>query len=334
MANQQQIIKQTPTVGLVPQWWFRPVGLANSAFKAIAIPKISAPVPITSRRAMGTYDTHPKPFLERLYQSASGNSSNELFCAGFEMEEWRCTQFADHLIEWLPDYGLAEEELKFDHGNAYQKLKQAAARVYSSAKFKKRGELGEIALHAICRGFFKTIPISPRVFYKSTSNDVVKSFDLVHARFAQKKLEIWLGEAKLYDDRSSAMSAAIASITEHLDQGFLTNQKLLLGPQIPKSTPQYEEIRAIFESQVSLDKLLDAAVFVVGVLATSDAIQPAKKHDQHYQAEATKELVELSKKLAASGLAAKIRLVLVYVPLKDKQKFVADFDAKLKGLQL
>jgi uncharacterized protein DUF1837 len=33
-------------------------------------------------------------------------------------------------------------------------------------KYKNRGEAGEIALHAICRDYFDTMPISPRVFYK------------------------------------------------------------------------------------------------------------------------------------------------------------------------
>lgn len=283
---------------------------------------------------MSAYDVHPKPFLERLHQKSDTNPEEELYCAGFELEEWRCNQFADDLIGWLPDYGLAEEELKVDHANAYQKLKQAAARVYSSPKYKMRGEAGEIALHAICRTFFKTIPISPRVFYKSASNDAIKSFDLVHARFpVGSKLELWLGESKLYKDRNAAVAAAIESIEDHIEQGFLTNQKIILGPQIPKTTPKYDELIAIFESQASLDKLLEAAVFVVGILATSDAIQTAKSISEKYKTEAITELGKLAEKLSASGLCIKVRLVLIYVPLRDKDQFVAAFDARLKSLQ-
>jgi len=117
-----------------------------------------------NQNIMGAYDHQPKPFLERLQGGAGKNPAEELFCAGFEFEEWRCTQFADHLVSWLPDYSLIEEELNFTHANAYEKLKQAAVRVYTSAKFKRRGELGEIALHAICRGFFQHYPYIPARF--------------------------------------------------------------------------------------------------------------------------------------------------------------------------
>jgi hypothetical protein len=284
--------------------------------------------------AVGVYDKHPEPFLERLHQDNSSVPGQEIYCAGFELQEWRCTQFAQDLVAWLPDYGLIEEELRVHHGNAYEKLRQAALRVYTSEKYKKRGEAGEIALHAVCRTFFKTIPISPRVFYKSSSNDVVKSFDLVHARFPSKdSFEVWLGESKLYDDRIDAVSEAIKSVKDHIDRGFLTNQKLILGPQIPKSTPQYEKIVQIFATQATLDKFLEAAVFVVGILATSDAIQSATSIDKKYKDSTVAEIADLAKKITDSGLCKKIKIVLIYIPLKNKDQLVDAFDQKLKGLQ-
>ena len=85
-----------------------------------------------------------------------------------------------------PEYALPEDELDVTHANIYVKLKKAAIRVYTSEEYKKRGEAGEVTLHAICRDYFDTLPISPRVFYKSASNDVVKAFDMVHARFPER----------------------------------------------------------------------------------------------------------------------------------------------------
>ena len=156
---------------------------------------------------MGIYDNKPKCFLERLYFKEAGNLTQNIYCAGFEIGAWRCAPFASHLVEWLPEYALPEEELNVNHGNMYVKLKQAAIRVYTSPKYERRGECGEIAIHAICREYFQTLPISPRVFYKSTSNDVIKAFDMVHARFPQSGgIELWLGESKLYTDTASAIS--------------------------------------------------------------------------------------------------------------------------------
>jgi len=216
----------------------------------------------------------------------------------------------------------------------YVKLKKAAVRVYTSEKYAKRGEAGEIALHAICRDYFDTLPISNRVFYKSASNDVVKAFDMVHARFpAGGGVELWLGESKLYMDTIGAISEALNSVAEHLEQGFLQTQKLLLGPQIPRTTPRYTELMELFEPQTSLDKFIAAGVFVIGILSTSAACKAATQFSDEYKAALQQEFAAISARLAESGLTKQIRVVLIFVPLADKDAFVTAFDGKLKGLQ-
>lgn len=283
---------------------------------------------------MSAYNNKPKRFLERLYFRDGGNPVEGVCCAGFELKAWRCVPFAEHLIEWLPEYALPEDELAVTHANIYVKLKKAAVRVYTSPKYAKRGEAGEIALHAICRDYFDTLPISNRVFYKSASNDVVKAFDMVHARFPEKGgVELWLGESKLYQDTMDAIADALASVTEHLEQGFLKEQKLLLGPQIPKTTPRYEELMELFEPQTSLDKFVQSGVFVIGILSNSKACSAASTLTDGYKAALQNELTAISARIAKSGLTTKIRIVLLYVPLADKEGFVTTFDGKLKGLQ-
>lgn len=280
------------------------------------------------------YNHKPKRFLERLYFQEGGNPINGICCAGFELKAWRCVPFAEHLIEWLPEYALPEEELAVTHGNMYVKLKQASIRVYSSEKYKKRGEAGEIALHAICRDYFGTLPISNRVFYKSTSNDVIKAFDMVHARFPDAGgVELWLGESKLYMNTKDAVTEALKSVVEHLERGFLKEQKLILGPQIPKTTPRYDELMQLFEPQTSLDKFISSGVFVIGILSSSAACGAATDITPEYKAELMKEFAEIRGRLAKSRLTQKVRVVLIYVPLADKDGFVTAFDTKLKGLQ-
>lgn len=281
---------------------------------------------------MSLYLNKPTRFLERLHFGAGTEPLETLCCAGFQLEAWRCKPFAKHLIEWLPDYALTEEELSLHHGNAYDRICAAAVRVYTSNKYQKRGEAGEIALHAVCRDYFDTIPISPRVFYQSASNDVVKAFDMVHARFPSTGLEIWLGESKLYQNRADAIADAIQSVQKHLEGGFLENEKLLLGPQIPKSAPHYEELRALFASQTSLDKLLRSAVIAIGILADSESVARAKECDQLYVTSAVKELNELVARLRAKPFSPSVRVNLIYIPLLNKEHFVDAFDHRLKGL--
>ena len=286
------------------------------------------------RAFLSVYEQKPERFLANIHPGDGGSFSVSAYCANFELGRWRCKPLAFHLLEWLPEYALPEEELQVNHANSLLKINQAAVRVYTSQKYAKRGEAGEIALHAICRDFFGTIPISPRVFYKSASNDVVKAFDMVHARFPKgAPIEIWLGESKLYEDGKAAIADAIASIRSHIDAGFLTNEKLLLGPQIPKSTPQYEELIKLFSKQATLDQLLGQSVFVIGIFCDSASAGKAVAQDTAYLGGAKAELEALAAALTKSGLSSSLRMELVYIPLASKAALVSEFDARLKGLQ-
>ena len=207
--------------------------------------------------------------------------------------------------------------------------------VYISENYKRRGEVGEIAAHAICRTYFETIPIAARVNYLSASNDPVKAFDLVHVRYVNGgDIELWLGEAKFFKTRSSAISDAITSIESHITAGFLKNEKLLLGPQVSDDIPHSAKIKELLASETSLDDLFSNAVFPVFIAANSGATKKHTEPCEQYIAGVAKEMNSLWEKLKASGLTKKITLKLIYVPLGDKDKLNTAFDNRLKGLQL
>lgn len=256
----------------------------------------------------------------------------ESYCAGFECQEWRCTALADHVMEWIADYALREDELRVHHGNMYVRLREAAVRIYTSENYKRRGEIGEIVLHAICRDYFETIPIAPRVFYLSASNDVVKSFDMVHVKYLEEgAFQLWLGEAKFYKDPVSAVKEAVGSIATHIDRGFLNNEKLLLGPQISKDIPHYDQIRRLFATQTSLDQLFAAAVFPVCIACDSVAIGGHTTVSDAYVEQIQGELDVIEAKIMESGIQQKIKLLLIYVPLGSKEQLADIFDKRLKA---
>lgn len=281
---------------------------------------------------MTVYADKPERLLTQI-GTDTAKISKSSYCAGFELRAWRCNALADHLIDWIADYALKEEELSGSHGNMYVRLKQAAARIYSTENYAKRGEVGEIILHAVCRDFFSTIPLAPRVFYLTSSNEVVKSFDLVHVRpLDASRFEIWLGEAKFYKDADDAIRAAIASVEAHIDQGFLNNEKLILGPQISKDVPHWAEIRKILSSRTSLDELFKTAVFPICIACDSVAVVGHETYCESYSAALSKEIDILESKLVASGLDQKITIQLIYVPLASKDLLAEAFDKRLKGL--
>jgi len=280
------------------------------------------------------YASVPERLLTCLYDSNNDSQSRALYGAGFVLQEWRCNALADHIMDWLADYALVEDELKVSHTNMYVRLREAAARIYTGDKYKRRGELGEVVLRAICRDFFETIPLAPRVFYLTASNDVVKSFDMAHVRYLDGgAFELWLGEAKFFQDAGDAVTSAIESVNAHIDAGFLKNEKLLLGPQISKNIPNYDGIRALFSPNAPIDRLFQTAVFPILIASDSKAVANGKSHDTTYIASAHAELAKLETKLNTSGLREKIRILLIYLPVKSKDDLAAAFDKRLKGLQ-
>ena len=76
-------------------------------------------------------------------------------CVGYEQNEWRYQAFADYIMEWLPEFCLNYKELmNLVAAKLVQKLRNAASIVYQSDEYRKRGEFGEILLHAAVRSVF------------------------------------------------------------------------------------------------------------------------------------------------------------------------------------
>ena len=73
----------------------------------------------------------------------------------------------DYLFEYLPEFALTYSELDNLTGeNMVAKIRQVAASIYQSEKFKNRGEFGELLLHAIIREMYNTIPAISKIYYK------------------------------------------------------------------------------------------------------------------------------------------------------------------------
>ena len=143
------------------------------------------------------------------------------------------------------------------------------------------------------------------------------------------------GLAKLNSlkDRSRAIQRAIGSVESHITAGFLKNQKLLLAPQVSSDIPHSDKIKKLLSAEESLDELISNAVFPMLIAANSDATAKHTSTNAQYIEDIKKELHALREKLISSGLTKKTKLMLIYVPLADKDRLSAAFDARLKGLQ-
>ena len=177
----------------------------------------------------------PSSFLNLRVHDIGVKPSITGLCVGYERNEWRASQFARHIMEWLPEFALKHTELiGMNSGNAIPLIRDAAKRVYESKKFEKRGEFGELFLHAAIREVFDSLPAISKIYYKSARNDTVKGFDAVHvvAKPTTGKLELWLGETKFYSDINHAVRDVVKELAVHTETNYLRDEFLLIKGKI------------------------------------------------------------------------------------------------------
>lgn len=146
---------------------------------------------------------------------------------------WRSTAFVDHLFEWLPEFALSwSERQTFADATSVDLLRRAARVVYASNKYERRGEFGELVLHAIVRQVFDSEPAISKIYFKDAENDTVKGVGSVHVVETTDGLELRLGEVKFYKKFSQAVTDVVAELGKHLESDDLRSEFLLISNKI------------------------------------------------------------------------------------------------------
>jgi hypothetical protein len=181
-------------------------------------------------------------------------------CAGFEDGSWKEKRLVEYLFDWLPRFALKAKELEYLGQAPFTILKKSLFQFYELAKVKHtetRGEIGELLLHICCVEFFKTAPIILTVFYKTASNETIKGWDCIHYKRDPQndEIELWLGEAKFYDQANPAIGAAVRSVKSHLDAGFMSAQKIIVGSKIEDDFEDYSDVKKLFDMNTSMNEI-------------------------------------------------------------------------------
>lgn len=283
------------------------------------------------------YPKPPEPFLEVKVHDLTASPPIVALCAGYEAGQWRATQFAEHVMEWLPEFCLNAQEVKsLRSGNALRMIREAARRVYQTEKYKSRGEFGEIFLHIALRQVYKSIPAISKIYFKDSINGTVKGFDAVHVVINNSKLELWLGEVKFYSDYSSAIIEVIKELMEHIKYDYLRNEKMLLLSKIDTESSFSSELSKLLDPNTSLDKLFDCACIPILITYNSETLKKHKKTTDEFNKELENEIRTINQKmfnkLSEVGLLP-IKVHLFLLPLQDKSILIDALDKELKGLQ-
>ncbi len=274
------------------------------------------------------------PFLEVLIHDQDLDPTLCGLSVGYELGEWRAAQFAEYLLNSLPEWALSPRELeKLSPATMVPFLRRAAALVYDTDKYGRRGEWGELILHVVLRQIYGTLPAISKVFFKDSANDTVKGFDAVHVVARDEQLELWLGEAKFYLDLRSALRDAIDSIQTHSQTDYLRGEFTTILNKIDDEWPHAERLRQLLDPATSLDTVFNVACLPVLVTYDSPAVLGASARDDAYVAAFVAEIREAHRKFVELCPTIPMRVHLVCVPTGTKAKLSEELDRRLRAAQ-
>lgn len=274
----------------------------------------------------------PAPLLRSVIREVEDFPGLAGFCAGFEGGNWRSDQLAEHLVEWLPEFALNEHEYSAVGGSSARRaLRQAAETIYTSMKYEKRGEVGEILLHAIIRQEYGSEPLVSKIFFKDSPNDTVKGFDAVHIVETSEELQLWLGEVKLYTSIASAIRDVIAELKVHTQVPYLRTEFAAICRKIDSGHKHARVLKALLDPNSSMDEIFGRICIPVLLIYDSPVVAAYSKTTPDYEKELILEFNAHFEKFTASGLPS-VDIILMLLPMNNKKALLARFDAKLKGL--
>ena len=101
---------------------------------------------------MTVYLNKPEPLFELVVHDIVRQPGFTAADAGYESSEWRYKAVADYLFDWLLEFAMKYSDLEdVNSATAAKMLNKAAKTVYTTEKYGKRGEFGELLLHALIR---------------------------------------------------------------------------------------------------------------------------------------------------------------------------------------
>jgi hypothetical protein len=277
----------------------------------------------------------PAPFLEVRTERLDLDPALIGWCAGYEMSEWRSKQLADHLLDWLPEFALTYSEWNDIRAhNARAQLAKAALSIYTSDKYKRRGEFGEILLHAMIRQRFKSVPLISKYYYKDSANDTVKGFDAVHVVPASGGgWELWLGEVKFYEDINKAIADVMEELKEHTDRDYLRAEFAAITNKIDDAVPQAAEVRELLNKNTSLDKIFKAVCIPILLTYDSKVINDHDEITDKFVQAFEQEVVYYQESFAEKAPPTKVTIRLFLFPLKAKKTLVDNMHEALRRCQ-
>lgn len=262
------------------------------------------------------------------------DSTLRAYHVGFDQNKFRLQPLVEVIRNVIPEYALG-----FHQGDniplteIVDRLQEAAKTVYTTDKYKARGEFGELILHLLLRDFCKSIPLISTIFFRDAPNVPAHGFDGVHITIEGEEKKLWLGESKLYKSGKSGIDDLLGDISKHFNADYMRQQFSLITRKLPTDTPEVEHWRALMHKHQKLDVIFSSIVIPMVCTYNSELFANHSDETPQYISDFRSECLALHDRFTQKNTATNLEIILLLLPIPDKDELNKELDARLKAMQ-
>lgn len=262
------------------------------------------------------------------------DSTLRAYHVGFDQNKFRLLPLVETIRSVIPEYALG-----YHQGNniplteIVDRLQDAAKTVYTTDKYKRRGEFGELILHLLLRDFCNSIPLISTIFFRDAPNIPAHGFDGVHVTINGNEKKLWLGESKLYKSGSDGVTDLVGDIVKHFNADYLREQFSLITRKLPVDAPEIEHWRTLMHKNQKLEVIFSSIVIPMVCTYNSSLFTSHNDETQQYIDDFKKECEALHDEFNKKKPASNLEIVLLLLPVPDKDELNTELDTRLKAMQ-
>lgn len=262
------------------------------------------------------------------------DSTLRAYHVGFDQNKFRLLPLVETIRSVIPEYALG-----YHQGNniplteIVDRLQDAAKTVYTTDKYKRRGEFGELILHLLLRDFCNSIPLISTIFFRDAPNIPAHGFDGVHVTINGNEKKLWLGESKLYKSGTDGVTDLVGDIVKHFNADYLREQFSLITRKLPVDAPEIEHWRTLMHKNQKLDVIFSSIVIPMVCTYNSSLFTSHNDETQQYIDDFKKECEALHDEFNRKKPASNLEIMLLLLPVPDKDELNTELDARLKAMQ-
>lgn len=277
-----------------------------------------------------------KPFKsDKVIEEKISEATLRAYHVGFDENKFRLSPLVDVIMRAITEFAFGYHEGEgIPHTLVFEKIREAANIIYQTDKYQKRGEFGELILHLLLRDFHNTIPLISKIYFKDSPNAVVHGFDAVQITVEEGNKKLWLGESKFYKTGSDGIDELVQDLVHHVNGDFLRKEFELLYKKLPNQIPEIEYWRDLMDKHTTLEEIFDNIVIPMVCTYSSKIFETHTDATDEFFEAFIKECNELNSRFDGKKIKTDVEILLLLLPVPDKNELNAALHNKLKAYQV